>query len=105
MPFWKDINNSMSSLSNAQIRELKARAQLLKTYVKVGKAGLSPEFLRSVDESFRHQDLLKVKFTEFKEERRQLAPELAEKTGSELVTLIGNVAVLYRRKAEPVTEV
>jgi RNA-binding protein YhbY len=46
---------------------------------------------------------VKVKFAEFKEQRKQLAPEMAEKTGSELITLLGNVVVLYRKNEEPVT--
>jgi RNA-binding protein YhbY len=39
-----------------------------------------------------------LRFAELKEERKQLAPEIATKTGSELVTLLGNVAVFYRPK-------
>jgi RNA-binding protein YhbY len=39
-----------------------------------------------------------VKFDSFKEEKKELTPQLAQQTGSDLVTLIGNVAVLYRPK-------
>jgi RNA-binding protein YhbY len=42
-----------------------------------------------------------VKFAEFKEQKKDLAPQLAEKTGSHLVTLLGNVAVLFRRNQDP----
>ena len=85
-------------LTNAEIRRLKAEAQRLKATFKVGKAGLSPEFLRGLDAAFAHHELIKVKFDEFKDERKTLAPQLAEKTSSHLVWLIGHVAVLYRRK-------
>ena len=88
----------MEALTNAQIRELKARAQRMKATVKVGKEGLSPKFLASLDEVLKHNELVKVKFEDHKEEKKQLSPQLAEKSGSQLVTRVGNVVVLYRPK-------
>ena len=88
----------MQELTNAEIRKLKARGQLLEPMLKVGKAGLSEAFLKSVDEALAHHELIKVKFSEFKEEKKTLAPLLAEKTASQLVMRVGNVAVLYRKK-------
>jgi RNA-binding protein len=88
----------LEKLSNAEIRRLKAEAQRLNATFKIGKHGLSPEFVRSLDVAFQHHELIKVKFDEFKEEKKVLAPQLAEKTCSRLVWLIGNVAVLYRPK-------
>lgn len=88
----------MASLTNAQIRELKARAQRLKAVLKVGKEGLSPAFLAALDDALKHHELLKVKFDEWKEQKKELAPQLAEKTGSHLIMQVGNVVVLYRPK-------
>ncbi|HEV2694439.1 MAG TPA: YhbY family RNA-binding protein [Verrucomicrobiae bacterium] len=91
----------MSLLTNAKIRELKARAQLMKPTLKVGHEGLSAQFIAALDEALKRQDLVKVKFSDHKEEKKTLAPQLAEKTSSELIMRVGNVAVLYR--AKPVT--
>jgi len=85
-------------LPSRELRTLKARAQSLKPMLKVGKEGLSPAFLKSVDDAIAHHELIKVKFGEFKEEKKRLAPLLAEKTSAHLVTRVGNVAVLFRRK-------
>lgn len=90
----------MDSLSNAQIRVLKAQAQRLKAMLKIGKEGLSPQFLAALDELLNHHELVKVKFDEFKEQKKELTPQLAEKSGSHLVTRVGNVVVLYRPKPE-----
>ncbi|MDB6018613.1 MAG: putative RNA-binding protein containing domain, ribosomal protein [Pedosphaera sp.] len=87
-----------SELNNAEIRKLKAQAQLLEPMFKVGKAGLSEGFIKSIDEAFAHHELIKVKFVEFKEEKKTLGPALAEKTSSRLIMQVGNVVVLYRRK-------
>src|SRR5580658_9911656 len=88
----------MVPLTNAQSRSLKARAQLLKAALKVGKEGLSPQFLAALDDALKRHELLKVKFDNFKDQKKELAPQLAEKTGSHLVTRVGNVAVLFRPK-------
>src|SRR5271154_97905 len=88
----------MEELTNPKIRELKARAQHLEPMFKVGKAGLSEGFIKSVNEGLALHELVKVKFVEFKEEKKTLAPELAEKTSSRLIMRVGNVAVLYRQK-------
>jgi RNA-binding protein len=88
----------MSSLTNAQIRELKARAQLMKPMLKVGHDGISPAFIAALDEMLKRHELVKVKFADFKDQKKELAPQLAEKTGGELIMRVGNVAVLYRAK-------
>jgi RNA-binding protein len=88
----------MDPISGAELRSLKAQAQRLKATLKVGKEGLSTSFLAAVDEALKHHPLLKVKFDDFKAEKKTLAPELAQKTGSQLVTRVGNVVVLYRPK-------
>ncbi|HZM05615.1 MAG TPA: YhbY family RNA-binding protein [Candidatus Saccharimonadales bacterium] len=88
----------MVLLNNAQIRVFKAQAQRLKATLKVGKEGLSPQFLAALNDALKHHELVKVKFDDFKEQKKELAPQLAEKSGSHLVTRVGNVAVLFRPK-------
>jgi RNA-binding protein len=91
----------MEQLTNPQIRKLKGLAQRMDASLKVGKQGLSEPFLKSLDEELTRHELVKVKFAEFKEQKKELAPQLAEKTGSHLITLLGNVAVLFRRNPNP----
>jgi RNA-binding protein len=87
-------------LTNAEKRDLKARAQRLEPVVKLGLAGASEPFLRSLDTALTQHGLVKIKFTAFKEEKHDLAPRIAEQTKSELVMQVGNVAVFYRAKPE-----
>lgn len=91
----------INQLTSQQRQKLKALAQRLEPVLRVGKAGLSAAFLKSVDEALASHELLKIKFAEFKEEKKELAPLLAEKTDSCLVTRVGNVAVLYREHPDP----
>ena len=95
------VSDNMVPLANAQIRALKARAQRMKASLKIGKEGLSPQFLAALDADLSQHELVKVKFDEFKEQKKELSPQLAEKTGSHLVTRVGNVVVLFRPKVQP----
>ena len=88
----------MLSINNAELRKLKSRAQLLKATIKLGRAGVTPQFLQALDLELQRLELVKVKFDEFKEQKKELAPLLAEKTNSCLVIRVGHVAVLYRPK-------
>ena len=88
-------------LTNAARRDLKARAQKLEPAVKLGHAGMTDGFVRSMSEALATHGLVKMKFTDFKEERKTLAPQIAERTGSELVQQVGNVAVFFRPQVTP----
>ena len=95
------VESAMTTpLTNAAKRELKARAQRLEPVLKVGHAGITPEFLAGLDRALNEHQLVKVRFGDFKEEKKTLTPMIAEKSGSEVVTRVGNVAVFYRRRAE-----
>ena len=88
----------VEELSNRELRALKARAQLLKPMLKVGKDGLSPAFIKALDDTLAHHELVKVKFDEFKEQKKELGPKLAEGASANLIMQVGHVVVLFRRK-------
>ena len=88
----------MQALTNQQLKTLKGRGQLLKPMLRVGKEGLTPPFIAELDRLLACHELVKVKFDYFKEEKKELAPQLSEQTGSRLILRVGNVAVLYRPK-------
>ena len=86
----------MTSLTNAKKRQLKARAQKLEPVLKIGHGGVTPAFLASLDEALNTHELVKIRFADFKEEKKTLAPQIAEQSGSELIARVGNVAVFFR---------
>ena len=88
----------LERLTNSQISKYKSAAQLLDPILKVGKAGLSEGFIKSVDAALAQHELVKIKFSDFKEQKKELAPLLAEKTSSHLIMRVGNVMVLHRPK-------
>lgn len=84
--------------ASPNLRTLKARAQLTKASIRLGKAGLTPEFLAAFDGMLNSQQLVKLKFEDFKDERKTLSRQLAEQTNSLLVQQVGHTAVFYRAK-------
>lgn len=85
-------------LTSAEKRTLKAKAQHLEPIVKLGHAGMTEAFIQSLDTALTLHGLVKMKFTDHKDEKHELAPQIAEKTGSSLIMQVGNVAVFHRAK-------
>ena len=87
-------------LANSIISKLKSFAQRLEPILALGKAGATDAFIKSLDEALGQHELVKIKFAAFKDERKTLAPQLAEKTNSQLIWIVGHVAVFYRRQPD-----
>jgi RNA-binding protein len=85
-------------MSLPKLSELKSRAQLLKPLIKLGKAGATAEFLAELEKLLDLHSLVKLRFEGFKDERKTLSKDLAEKTGAALVQQVGHTAVYYRAK-------
>ena len=88
------------ALTGNEKRQLKAQAQRLEPVIKVGKNGLSPAFYQALEAELKAHGLIKLKFVDFKEQKKVLAPQIAQQSGSELIMMVGNVAVFYRQKAD-----
>lgn len=88
-------------LANSTISKLKGLAQRLEPVLALGKAGATDAFLKSLAEALAQHELVKIKFAAFKDERKTIAPQLAEKTGSQLIWIVGHVAVFYRQQPDP----
>jgi len=88
-------------LKGSEKKHLRGLAHGLKPLVQVGKKGVTGEIIASVDLALGDHELIKVRFLEFKGEKRALSETIAEKTGSELAGLIGNVAVFFRQHPDP----
>lgn len=86
---------------NAKQRKLlEKNAQPLNALVQVGGAGVTEEQIKQISRLLDEHELIKVKFNEFKDEKRELSAEIAQKTESTFVRLIGNVLILYRPAKE-----
>lgn len=90
----------MDKLKGSQKKYLRAQAHHLKSVVMIGAKGITEHLIGSVDLALKDHELIKVKFVDFKESKKEISQEMADKTKSELVGLIGNIAILYRQHPE-----
>jgi len=88
-------------IPNSLRRELKARAQHLDPILKLGHAGPTDAFIASLGQALDDHGLVKIRFTDFKDQKKTLAVEIAERASADLIARVGNVAVYYRQPLQP----
>jgi RNA-binding protein len=66
----------------------------------LGRDGADEGFIAQLGIHLEHHELVKVRFNEFKDEKRSIAEELERKTDSELVRIIGNSAIFFRQNSD-----
>jgi len=88
-------------LSSKQRAKLASLAQTAASLASLGRAGLTDAFVSRMDVLLRAHELVKMRFQDFKDSKRELSAELARRTNSELVSMVGNVAVFFRRNEDP----
>lgn len=91
-------------LSESRKRFLRGLGHKLKPVVSVGSAGITDALLKEFDATIAHHELVKVRVRAGDRESRDAAiAELCRRGDAELVTRIGNVALLYRRNPDEPT--
>lgn len=91
-------------LSEKQSRYLRGLAHPLNPVIRLGKEGLTDAVVKETARALHDHELIKVKAQGApggdRNARNTTFASLAERTGSALVHRIGNVAVLYRPRAD-----
>ena len=88
-------------LTGKQRAALRALANPIETIFQIGKGGISEALVVSVDKALTARELIKLRALENSLlSAREAAQQLAERTGSEIIQVIGTRFVLYRKNAE-----
>lgn len=87
----------LTSKQRAYLRSLAVNED---TILMVGKSGMGPEIVKQADDALEKRELIKGRVLpdSCPVSSREAAEELAEKTNSDVVQVIGSRFVLYRRK-------
>ncbi|MDR1800961.1 MAG: YhbY family RNA-binding protein [Lachnospiraceae bacterium] len=84
-------------MTTKQRAYLKGLAMKEEAILHIGKSSLSPEFISSVNEALGARELIKVGVLKNNLEKpSELGVTLSERTGSQLVQVIGRKIVLYK---------
>jgi RNA-binding protein len=88
-------------LSSKQRSYLSKLASALDPVLMIGKEAVSDGVEAAFERELHFRELMKIRFTASKDERFDLANALAEKYQAELVRVIGNTAIFYRKSSDP----
>lgn len=93
-------------LTSKQRAKLRGIASTYDTIFQVGKGGIGDMLIVQVNDALKARELIKLRVLETAMlTPREAAEEIAEKTNSEVVQVIGSKFVLYKRNDEkPVIE-
>lgn len=84
-------------INSRQRAYLKSLASNLTPSFQIGKGTLTPEITEAVRECFNTHELIKISvLNNCLEDPRDMAQILADRTGSEVVQVIGKKIVLYK---------
>lgn len=91
----------MTELTGKQRRYLRGLANQIPATVYAGKEGITDSVVRSLEEAYHTRELVKVRLEKnCPVERGEAARELAVRTGSHLVQVLGRTVLLYRADPE-----
>ena len=88
-------------LNPRQRSRLSGLAQTRRDLVQLGRDGASEAFVARLAVLLADHELVKLRFLDHKGERDDVARRLAERTGSEIVRLIGNTAIFWKQNPDP----
>jgi RNA-binding protein len=91
----------MEDLTGAQRKHLRGLAHHVKPVVHVGRNGVTDPVLQEVEEALDYHELIKVKLVDPQGRKKELAGELASRSGGTRVGLVGNIVTLYRQHPDP----
>ena len=84
-------------MTSKQRSYLKGLAMTMEPILQIGKSSLTPEFTQSVAEALAARELIKISVLQnCMDDPRQMAQVLAERTGAQVVQVIGKKIVLYK---------
>jgi RNA-binding protein len=99
------VTQPASALRGKQRRYLRGLGVNMEPVVFVGKQGITDAVLAELESVVKMRELVKVRLLDSAGDRKDVARELAERVGCELVQVLGRTVLLYRRNEEkPVLE-
>ena len=87
-------------LNTKQRKFLKSKAHHLKPVVIIGKVDIDKYIIKTINESIESHELIKVRFNQHKDRKRELIEVINEKTKTQLISIIGNIAIIYKQNKD-----
>ena len=86
----------MSDLTSKQRKYLRAIAHHINPVVLIGKNGFYDGAKIAINNALDFHELIKIKFKEFKSEKKQIAQIISNDLKCEIIGEVGNTIILFR---------
>ncbi|MCI8771371.1 MAG: YhbY family RNA-binding protein [Lachnospiraceae bacterium] len=88
-------------MTSKERAELRTQAMKLDSIFQIGKSSLTPQIVEAVRDALKARELVKVSVLKnCADDPGELAGILSERTGSQIVQVIGKKIVLYKKNPE-----
>ena len=88
-------------LTSKQRAQLRGIANSYETIFQIGKGGINDQTIKQIDDALTARELIKLRVLETAPvSARQAADDTAQKVGADVVQVIGNRFVLYKKSKE-----
>ena len=81
-------------------KELRKKAKLLKPMVWIGKNGFNEEVFKEIDLQLKKKEFIKIKLVKSfisGKNKKEVAEDIAMKTSSKIIELVGFMLTIYRK--------
>ena len=84
-------------LNKSQIKYLRVIGHKLKPIITISNRGLSEPLISEFSSAIKHHELIKIRVRNHtKDDREPIIEDLCIKTEAQLVSAIGNIALIYK---------
>lgn len=88
-------------LTGKQKRFLRSQAHHLRPIFQVGKIGVNENMIVQINEALEKRELIKVSILQnCLQDKDDVAEQISEGTGAQVVQIIGQIIVLYKESSE-----
>ena len=88
-------------MTSKERAELKSQAMKLDSIFQIGKSSLTPQFTQAIKDALAARELIKISVLKnCADDPKELAEIIAERTGAQVVQVIGKKIVLYKINPE-----
>ena len=91
----------MNKLTSANRKYLRSLAHHIDPVVLIGKNGINNGVINYIEIALNSKELIKIKFRDFKDQKKNLSEDIERVTNSSIVGIIGNILILYRESQCP----
>ena len=91
----------MKKLTGKEKKYLRGLAHALNPVVIIGKNGYTEQVETQIDEALAAHELIKIKFIDYIDEKKEIATEITEKLGCECCGSIGHTFIFFRQNEDP----